>query len=70
MLVEGNWWRPFADGGDVVETLWRQGGGGGGGEVDLVGGPQGDLLSVGFSLFRRAELNIITIAHTSSFSVY
>ena len=59
MLVEENWWRPF-DGGDVVETLWRQGGGGGG-----FGGPQGDLLSVGFSLFRRAELNIITIAHTS-----
>ena len=38
MLVEENWWRPFA-GGDVVETLWRQGGGGGGVgvEVDLVG---------------------------------
>ena len=39
-----------------------------GAEVDLVGGPQGDLLSVGFSLFCRAELNIIIIAHTSSFS--
>ena len=64
MLVEENRWRPFA-GGDVVETLWRQGGGGGGGGF---GGPQGDLLSVGFSLFRRAELNIITIAHTNSFS--
>ena len=66
MLVEGNRWRPFADGGDVVETLWRQGGGVGGGGG--FGGPQGDLLSVGFSLFRRAELNIIIIAHTSSSS--
>ena len=47
MLVEGNRWRPFADGGDVVETLWRQGGGVGGGGG--FGGPQGDLLSVGFS---------------------
>ena len=67
--MEGNWcwWRPFA-GGDVVETLWRQGGGGGGGGGGGFGGPQGDLLSVGFSLFCRAELNIIIIAHTSSFS--
>ena len=57
----------------MVETWWRLCGGKVavvvvGVEVDLVGGPQGDLLSVGFSLFRRAELNIITIAHTSSFS--
>ena len=49
-------------GGDFVEAKWwwwGQGRDGGG-----FGGPLGDLLSVGFSLFRRAELNIITIAHT------
>ena len=59
------WLRRIGGGLLLVETWWRQGGGGGGGGF---GGPQGDLLSVGFSLFRRAELNIITIAHTSSFS--
>ena len=64
------WLRRIGGGLLLVETWWRQGGGGVGAEVDLVGGPQGDLLSVGFSLFRRAELNIITIAHTSSFSFY
>ena len=34
MLVEENWWRPFA-GGDVVEARWWWGGVGA--EVDLVG---------------------------------
>ena len=52
------WWR--RGGGKVVGVVGVGGGG--------FGGPQGDLLSVGFSLFCRAELNIIIIAHTRSFS--